>query len=91
MIAAEPRAITPVVNIITRNYNWKGFRGGGGEGGILPYISCIGSVALSGRVFAPFSSENRYTLWPYWPGIAYGQLRELRECMNVLIVSIPNE
>ena len=80
MIAAEPRAVTPVVNIITRNYNWKGFwGGGGGEGGIHPYISCIGSV------------ENRYTLCPFCSGIAHGQLRELRECMNVLIVSIPNE
>ena len=88
VIAAEPRVVTPVVNIITCNYNWKGSWGGGG---VLPYISFIGSAAPSGRVFAPFWSENGYTLCPFRSGIAYGQLRELRECMNVFIVSISNE
>ena len=51
--------------------------GGGGGGKVRSYISCIGSAAPSGRVFAPFSSENGYTLCPFWSGIAYGQLREL--------------
>ena len=38
-------------------------------------------TAPPGRVFAPFWSENRYNrVW---------FLRELRECMNVFIVSIP--
>ena len=29
-------------------------------------------AALSGRVFAPFWSENGYTLCPFWSGIGYG-------------------
>ena len=27
----------------------------------------------------------------FWSGIGYGFLRKLRECMNVFIVSVPNE
>ena len=29
-------------------------------------------LRLSGRVFAPFWSENGYTLCPFWSGIGYG-------------------
>ena len=45
----------------------------------------------SGRVFAPFWSENGNTLCPFWSGIGNGFLRELQDCMNIFIVSIPNE
>ena len=59
-------------------------------GGAPHYISYIDMCALSGRVFAPFWSENGYT--PAHFGLESGWFfRELRECMNVLIVSIPNE
>ena len=43
----------------------------GWGGGVPPYISYIGA-ASSGRVFAPFWSENEYTLCPFWSGIGYG-------------------
>ena len=39
--------------------------------GVLPYISFIGA-SPSGRVFAPFWSQNRYTLCPLRSGIGYG-------------------
>ena len=42
-----------------------------GGGGVLPYISYIGA-SPSGRVFAPFWSQNRYTLCPLRSGIGYG-------------------
>ena len=29
-------------------------------------------LRISGRVFAPFWSENGYTLHPFWSGIGYG-------------------
>ena len=29
-------------------------------------------LRISGRVFAPFWSENGYTLCPFWSGIGYG-------------------
>ena len=41
--------------------------------GLLLYISHIGICATpSGRVFAPFWSENGYKLCPFWSGIRYG-------------------
>ena len=61
-----------------------------GVGGGTPlYGMC--RPAPSGRVFALFWSENEYTLCPFWSAIRYGFLRELRDCMNVFIVSIPNK
>ena len=39
---------------------------------VLPYISYIGMYRQSGRVFAPFWSENENTLCPFWSGIGYG-------------------
>ena len=68
--------------------------GGGGGGAVLPYISYILKVCAtpSGRVFVRFWSENGYTLCPFWSGIQYFFfLRKLRDCINVFIVSIPNE
>ena len=56
-------------------------------GGILLYIS---HICANGQGFGPFWSENGYRLCPFWSGMGYG-FRELRECMNVFIVSIPNE
>ena len=47
-------------------------------------------AALSCRAFASLWSENGYTLCPFWSGIGYG-FEGTTECMNVLIVSIPNE
>ena len=48
----------------------------GRGGGVLPYISHTGTGMCppppSGRVFAPFWSENEYTLCPFWSGIGYG-------------------
>ena len=47
--------------------------GGGGGGEILSYISHIEVCAApSGRVFAPFWSENGYTLCSFSSGIGYG-------------------
>ena len=43
-------------------------------GGVLPYISRIGMCAPSGSVFAPFWSENRDTVGPFWSGNGYGVL-----------------
>ena len=43
----------------------------GGGGGGLPYISLIGT-APKGMVFAPFCSENRYRLYPFWSGVGHG-------------------
>ena len=44
----------------------------------------------SGMVFAPFWSENGYTLCAF--GLKLGIVFEgTTECMNVFIVSIPNE
>ena len=37
-----------------------------------------------------FWSENGYTLCLFWSGIGYG-FGGSTECMNVFIVSIPNE
>ena len=45
---------------------------GPGGGGVLPYVSYIGMCSPIGSVFAPFWSENRYTLCPFWSGIGYG-------------------
>ena len=49
--------------------------GAGGGGGLLPYISYMLYRYVpppSGRVFAPFWSENGYTLCPFWSGIGFG-------------------
>ena len=68
----------------------QGPRGGGGR--VLPYISHIGVCVppSSGMVLAPFWSENGYTLCAF--GLKSGIVFEgTTECMNVFIVSIPNE
>ena len=48
-------------------------------------------AAPKGRVFAPFWSEKRAKTLPIlvWNRILFS--RELRECMNIFIVSIPND
>ena len=64
----------------------------GGGGDTLPYISHIGFCHHKGRVFVPFWSEDRHRLCPL--NLVYNQAwfsRELPDCMNVFIVSIPNE
>ena len=39
-----------------------------------------------------FWSDNGYTLCPFWSGIEYEvRLNVTTECMNVVIVSVPNE
>ena len=45
-----------------------------GGGGTFLYKLYIYKVfaAKSGRVFAPFWSDNGYTLCPFWSGIGYG-------------------
>ena len=49
--------------------------GGGGEGGVggggTPLTSHIGT-APKRTVFAPFCSENRYRLYPFWSGVGHG-------------------
>ena len=66
-----------------------------GGGGVLRYISHIGMCRPTNSmvfgffflVFAPFSSENFAHF-----GLELGMVsRELRECMEVFIVSIPDE
>ena len=42
-------------------------------------------------VFAPFWFENGYIICPFGSGMGYVFLRELRECMNVFVLSIANE
>ena len=60
--------------------------------GVLPYINHIGvCVAPSGRVFAPFWSGNGHTPYPFWSGIGYDFQGNYKDCMNVFIISIPNE
>ena len=52
---------------------WAGCRGGGG--GVPQHISHLGVCPPpppSGRGFAPFWSENGYTLCPVWSGIGCG-------------------
>ena len=65
-----------------------------GGGGVLPYIShmAIGICAApSGRVFAPFWSAKTGIHFVHF-GLESGMLFEgTTECMNVFIVSIPNE
>ena len=40
---------------------------------ITPLVSHIGMYPPpNGRVFAPFCSENRYRLYPFWSGVGYG-------------------
>ena len=36
---------------------------------LTPFCNYIPGAAPSGRVFAPFGSENGYTLCPFWSGI----------------------
>ena len=48
-------------------------------------------AAPSGGVFAPVWSENGYTLYPFGLESRVWFSSELREYMNVFIVSIPNE
>ena len=63
-------------------------------GGVLPYLSHIGMCPPSSRVFAPFFGlkfkKQVYTLAILvWNRVWFS--RELRECMNVFIVSIRSE
>ena len=48
-------------------------------------------AAPKGRVFAPFWSEKRAKTLPIlvWNRVLFS--RELPECMNIFIVSIPND
>ena len=46
--------------------------------GVLPYISHIGMCRTKGKVFAPFLSENGYTLYSFWFGFGYGFRRNFR-------------
>ena len=56
-----------------------------GGGGVLRYISTCRPI--NSMVFRPFWSENFAHF-----GLELGMVsRELRECMEVFIVSIPNE
>ena len=48
-------------------------------------------AAPSDRVFAPVWSENGYTLYPFGLESRVWFSSELREYVNVFIVSIPNE
>ena len=48
-------------------------------------------AAQKGRVFAAFWSENRYRPCLFWSGYRVWFLRELRECMNVFIISVKND
>ena len=63
---AGKKILTNNVNIARRGYSLKSV------------VSVC--AAPSGRLFAPFWSENEYTLCPYWSGIGFS--RELRECMK---------
>ena len=61
-------------------------RGGGG----IPLYKPYRWAAPSGMDFAPFWSEHGYTLYPF--GLDSGMVFErTTECINVFIVSIPNE
>ena len=65
-----------------------GVRGGGG---VFPYIGHIGMCCPYRIGFLHrFDLKRAYT-WPIlvWNWVWFS--RELRECMNVFIVSIPNE
>ena len=65
--------------------------GGRGGGGVFPYIGHIGMCRPYRIGFLHrFDLKRAYT-WPIlvWNWVWFS--RELRECMNVFIVSIPNE
>ena len=54
------------------------------------YQAMLVCAAPKGRVFAPLGPENGYRLCPgVWNRVGFS--KELRERMNVFIVSIPNE
>ena len=60
--------------------------------GVLTYIRHIYVCAApSGRVLAPFWSENGYTFCPFRSGIGLGFWGIYENGMNTFIVSIPNE
>ena len=66
--------------------------GEGGGGGVLPYVGYIGRVPPHlVTFFCPFLVWKRVYTLPIlvWNRVWF--LRELRECMNVFIISIPNE
>ena len=60
-------------------------------GGVFPYISHVGICASKGVILAPFSSEKGHRLCPFYVWNRVWFSRELRECMNVFIVSIADE
>ena len=69
----------------------RGGGGGEGGGGVFPYIGYIGMCRPHRIGFLHrFDLKRTYT-WPIlvWNWVWF--LRELRECINVFIVSIPNE
>ena len=41
--------------------------------------------------FAPFWSENGYRFCPFWSDFRVWFTKELRLCINVFVVSIPND
>ena len=62
----------------------------GGGGGGIPLYKPYRWAAPSGMDFAPFWSEHGYTLYPF--GLDSGMVFErTTECINVFIVSIPND
>ena len=69
----------------------QGFRLQFGPGGTPLYKLFRYVPPQRRRVFAPFWSENGYSFCPCWSGYRVWFSRDLRECINVFIVSIPNE
>ena len=70
---------------------FEAWGGGAGGGGVFPYIGLIGMCCPHRIGFLhSFDLKRAYT-WPIlvWNWVWFS--RELRECMNVFIVSIPNE
>ena len=65
--------------------------GGGGEEGVLPYISHIGMCRPIKLGFCAVLVRKRVYTLPIlvWHRVWFS--RELQECMNVFIVSIPKE
>ena len=66
---------------------------GGGVGTALyRLIQEYAHATPKGMVFAPFRSENMYKLCPYnMVGKRVWFSRELRECVSVFVILIPNE
>ena len=65
--------------------------GGGGGGGTPLYMEYRYTPPQRVWFFAPLWSENGYRLCPFWSRYRVRVSKELRECMRVFVVSIPNE